>query len=116
MEATSESGLHRLKYGKVKLQCKIKRCSLLYRAFGPNPAAVAVNDALHGGQANTGARKFSHAMQTLERSEKFVRVGHVEAGAVVAHKVGMFAFELCRAEFDARLSAFARKLPRTTKI
>ena len=54
----------------------------------PDPAAVLVDDALHGGQADAGARELPCVVKSLERAEQLAGVGHVEAHAVVAHEIG----------------------------
>lgn len=52
-------------------------------AFGPDPAAVALDDALRRGQAHAGASKFRAGMQPLEDQKEFVGIFFVIAGAVV---------------------------------
>ena len=58
------------------------------RALGPDAPAVAVHDALHRREADAGARELGGRVQPLEGREQLVGVGHVEAGAVVAHEEG----------------------------
>ena len=53
----------------------------------PDPPAMAQNDALRKGQANARSLVLLRAVQPLENAEELVGVGHVEARAVVAHKV-----------------------------
>src|SRR5690606_22835761 len=52
--------------------------------LGPDPAAVARQDAAHAGQADAGARVLAGLVQALEHPEQLAGVGHVEADAVVA--------------------------------
>ena len=66
--------------------------------LGPNPAAVPVDDALDGGQADAGAGVLRRGVQPLEGREQHVGVGHVEAGAVIAY------------EEDRRLAVLAAEL------
>ena len=57
-------------------------------ALGPHAAAVAVNDALHRGEANAGAGKICRRVQPLEGAKELAGVSHVEARAVVADEKG----------------------------
>ncbi len=57
------------------------------RALRPDAAAVAVHDALHRGEADSGAFEVARRMQPLEHAEQFRRIGHIEAGAIVADGV-----------------------------
>src|SRR5207253_5188959 len=50
-----------------------------------DPATVARDDPLHGGETDAAARKLVVAMQALERREQLPGARHVEADAVVAH-------------------------------
>ena len=54
-------------------------------ALGPDAAAVALDDAVDGGQTDAGPLELGRLVQALERREEAVGVLHVEAGAVVAH-------------------------------
>src|SRR5674476_1244706 len=65
--------------------------AFLHLALGPHVAAVAADDALHGGQTDTRAFELAGRVQPLEGAEQLVRIGHVEAGAVVAHEEGALA-------------------------
>src|SRR5205085_11708230 len=58
--------------------------------FSPNTAAVARNDALYGCQTDPGTGKFRVAMQSLERCEKPVGIGHIESSAVVTNTIDCF--------------------------
>ena len=84
-----------------------RRSRLLDRALAPRRAAVAVDDALDGGQADAGARELV-AGAAAGRRRKLVGVSHVEAGAVVAHEVDRLAACRVRAELDARPGVLAR--------
>src|ERR1700751_2980605 len=46
-------------------QSEINCCSSIHKTLGPHGPAVAVNNPLHGGQANTGAGKFSGGVALL---------------------------------------------------
>src|SRR5580698_9973427 len=59
--------------------------------FGPDPAAVAAQDAVHDRQADAAALEFGRRMQPLERVEQLCRVLHVEPGAVVTHEEDLAA-------------------------
>lgn len=59
--------------------------------FGPDAAAVAMNDALHGREADARAGKFCLAMQTLEWAEQLAGIAHVESGAVITDEIACAA-------------------------
>src|ERR1700739_4469446 len=69
-------------------QSEINCCSSIHETLGPHGPAVAVNNSLHGGQANAGAGKFSGGVETLKGAEQAGSVGRIETGAIVAHKIG----------------------------
>ena len=73
---------------------KIERRAFVHFCLSPDPAAVTVNDALAGRQADAAAREFIRRMQALERAEEFVRIRHIEADAVVRYAVYRFALTL----------------------
>jgi len=77
--------------------------------FGPDAAAVFVNDALHRSESDSGAFKLLGCMQPLKNSEKFIGVFHVEANAVVTNHDHSFvpAFQL--RNFDDSRFAVASK-------
>src|SRR4051812_10968136 len=68
-------------------QREVERGALARLAVGPGPAAVALCDPRHRGEPDPGAGVVRLGVQTLKHSEQLVAIGHVEAGAVVAHKV-----------------------------
>src|SRR5690606_37211347 len=55
-------------------------------AFRPDLAAVPLENAGDGRKAYARAREVARAMQAMKRPEQFLRMRHVEAGAVVAHE------------------------------
>src|SRR6185436_20280609 len=81
------------------------------RRVGPDPAAVARDDAFRGRQADAVARVFGRAVQALERREEVPGIGHVETGAVVAHVAYQLAAGRRGAELDARALGLAGELP-----
>src|SRR5215470_4332417 len=72
--------------GVILRQREVKGGSLTETAFGPDAPAVPVNDALDRRQTDPGARELGGGVEALERPEELVRVGHVEADAVVANE------------------------------
>src|SRR5262245_936115 len=58
--------------------------------FRPRASAMPMNDALHVGQANAGAFKFTGPVQALKDAKQFVHVFHVESDAVVANMADDF--------------------------
>jgi len=49
---------------------------------------MAANDALDRGEPDAGSLELLGGVQALKHSEELARIGHVEAGAVVAHEIG----------------------------
>jgi len=75
-------------------------------------SSVALDDAMHDGESDAGAGEFLVVMQPLKHTEEFLGIGHVEAGAIVAHKVGGLAVGLLlAAEFDAAALSAAGEFP-----
>src|SRR3972149_4662556 len=60
----------------TQLQREVKCRALLHGPFGPDSAAVAVNDALHAGQTNAVAGELVHPVQALERADQLVGGRH----------------------------------------
>src|ERR1041385_2841704 len=77
----------------------------------PDLAAVPVDDALDGGQANPGAFELSVAVKPLEGAEKFFGVLHVEARAVVLHEEDALAVLVDGAELDLAVGPLRREFP-----
>src|SRR5215510_4334023 len=66
---------------------KVKSCALTHYPLCPNASIVSANDALYNCQTYTGAFKFAFAVQSLEDTEQFVRVFHVETCPGITHKI-----------------------------
>src|SRR6059058_1370733 len=64
---------------------------LVHSPFGPDSSAVAVDDTLHGGEADARAFELFTAVETLERAEQLAGVRHVESRAVVADEIDCLA-------------------------
>src|SRR5579859_4226267 len=92
--------------GMSGFQREEKRSALARGGFHPDAAAVFLDDARNGGQADAGAFKFLGAMQPLEHAEEFAGIFHIEAHAVVADKDDRVAVGFDLADFD--LGALAR--------
>ena len=71
--------------GGAGRQVEAELRALAGRAVGADGSAVALHDALRRGQSDAHPRKFGVPVQAVKRLEKIVRIGHVKAGAVVAH-------------------------------
>ena len=78
--------------------------------FRPNSSAMFLNNALHGGQADSGAFKLFGGVQALENSEELVGIFHIEANTVVANQNGGFVFTFDLKYFDHSGFALAREL------
>jgi hypothetical protein len=92
-------------------QCEIDRGSPIHKAFGPNSAAVPVNDSLNRCQADPGTGKLIGGVKALKSAEETGSVGLIEAGAIVADKEHPIAIGRRFTEFDFRLFSFRRKFP-----
>jgi hypothetical protein len=80
--------------------------ALVDRCINPDPAAVALDDALHDRQTNACAFELIVAVEPLEDVEESVGVFHVEYRAVVPNEVhGFFRFLSCPHFDDANFSA-----------
>src|SRR5467141_2207467 len=88
--------------GSGPSQGEVERRSLIDHALGPDPAAVPVDDASDGGEADAGALEVGSGMQSLEHAEQLVRVLHVEAGAVIPDHEGLAPVRVGGSEFDSR--------------
>jgi hypothetical protein len=53
------------------------------KSLGPDPPAVALDDALHIGEADSGPLELLHPVQPMKHAEQLAHVGHVETDAVV---------------------------------
>src|SRR5262245_52124517 len=80
------------------------------RGLGADRAAMAAHDALHDGEADAVALEAGRRGQALEGAEQARRVAHVEADAVVAHRVLDLAVAPHAGDLDARRGAGARVL------
>src|SRR3981081_4019660 len=72
-------------------ECEIECRTLIHRSFGPHTASMAVDDSLHGCQANTRALEFRRRMEALKCAEQFTDIGHVEARAVITDEISGLA-------------------------
>ena len=79
---------------------KAESGALAWLGFRPDTAAMAVNDPRDGGQADAATLEFFGFVQALEGREDAVGVLHVEADAVVAHKIDGLPRGLLATEFD----------------
>src|SRR6185295_8443469 len=98
-------------FGQRKIECR----SRVHLALGPDPAAMARDDALHDGKSHSGAGEFLLAVQALEHAEQLAVVLHVEPGAVVLDAVDALRAVFAAAHLDGRLLALAAELDRVRK-
>src|ERR1700734_641252 len=80
---------------RVRLPClcmlhfgkrEVERRTFIRCPFAPDLPAMAVDDALNGGQSNPGAFKLFRQMQALKNAEQLVHISHVKACAVVTYE------------------------------
>src|SRR2546421_5170451 len=96
--------------GRLSCQGKEKRGAAVGLRLGPDTPAVAVDDALRDRQADAGAVIVLGAVQPLEHPKELVGVAHVEADAVVAHKIHGLPALRAPAHGDTRHVAVGGKL------
>ena len=58
------------------------------QSFGPDAAAMAVDDPLHNCQADSRPLEFSVGVQPLKRLEHLVGMAHVEARTIILDEYG----------------------------
>src|SRR5581483_10416382 len=92
------------------LHCKVECRALADARLGPDPSAVAVDDALHDRQADAGPLEIFGAMQPLEHAKELVGVFHVEADSVVADEEDPFTAVVAGADLHRRAVTLARIL------
>src|SRR5271154_2452885 len=95
----------------VCLECEIERRAAVHFTFRPNPAAMPMDDALHIREPDAGALEFPYRVQPLEDGEKFIRISHVEAGAIVADETNKLTVLRNLTHLDVRIIALAGELP-----
>ena len=71
---------------------------------------MAIDDSLHGRQADARARELAGGMQPLEDAEQFVRISHVEPGPIIAHEECSVRCK-CRTDLNSGLRQFAGEFP-----
>src|SRR5690625_868174 len=80
-------------------------------AVGPHPAAMPVNHALNGGQANACARELRLVVEASKVREQLLGMLHVEARTVVPDEEHPFTILLPDAEHHAGVVAQGGVLP-----
>src|SRR6185437_14812662 len=92
---------------KREAECR----SFAHDAFSADAPAVAIDDSLYRCQPDPSAGELLVRMQALESAKQLVRIGHVEAGPVIADKKLSRAILANRAELDPRAVAFGGEFP-----
>ena len=77
----------------------------------PYSPGVTLHDAVHRGEADTGALVLGSGVQALEGAEQLLGVRHVEAGAVVPDEEDALGALAVGADLDARRGLLAGELP-----
>src|SRR5579864_4554394 len=85
--------------------CEIKCSAFFHLRFGPDAAAVFVNDPLHRGQTDARAVEVFAAMQAMEDAEHLTGILHVESYSVVPHEQNALSIGQNGAYFDYRRTA-----------
>src|SRR5580658_5830748 len=79
--------------------------------LGPDPTALALDDALNRRQADSRSREIARQMQALKSPEQLAGVRRVEAGAVVPDEVFLIAVLSGTSEFDSCMQLFGGEFP-----
>src|SRR6267154_148421 len=95
----------------ASLEDEVEGGSSAYRAFGPDAAAVAVDDPSGGGQPDAGPLEVALAVQPLKGPEQPVYIDHVEANPVVAHVNAGLAIDDLGPDLDPRILLGSGELP-----
>src|SRR5262249_20782615 len=91
--------------------CEVKYRPLARLPLGPHLAAVAPDYPLHRCQADAETSLLLGSREALEWDKEFVRIRHIESGAVVPDITGPFAVNLHCAELDERFLPYAGVFP-----
>ena len=97
------------------LERKRKGRALALGSLRPNPAAMAMNDALDSRQADAASGEILRRVKPLESAEEFADIRHVETGAIIADEVDLLPILLRHAQLDPGLRLFLRELPRVAE-
>lgn len=93
-------------------ESEIKSCALVQFGFGPDAAAMFLDNALDGCQAHARAFEVFRAVQALKHAEELVGILHAEAHAVVPHEHDRVPVFILLADLNDGLRPWARKLDR----
>src|SRR3984893_1186225 len=69
------------------VQSKVERRPLSSLTLCPDPSSVAMNDALHRCQSDSGSWKLVLIVKTFEDAKELVGVFHVESSAIIAYEI-----------------------------
>src|SRR5277367_163917 len=95
---------------------EIKRSALIDETLGPDLAAMAMYDSLHGCQSNPRTFKCIRLMQALKHAKQFVHILHIESHAVILDEHHHFVAASIRgSNLNFRLGSRARELNRVGK-
>ena len=72
-------------------ELEVKTAAMALQTVRPDATGVAIDDTLHGCQADAGTDEFILVVQALEGPEQLVRIGHIETYAVIAYVEAAFA-------------------------
>src|SRR6266851_5163362 len=97
------------------LERKREGRALALGSLRPNPAAMAANNALDGGQTDAASGEILRRVKPLESAEKLVDISHVETGAIIADEVDLVPVLLRHPKLDSRLRLFPGELPRVAE-
>src|SRR6202162_579869 len=82
---------------------EVERCASIDGRLGPDAPAMALDDSLHDGEADTGAFEVLGAMHSLKYAEQLAGVLGIEADAFSAAGNPAFSCFFARADIDMSL-------------
>src|SRR5258706_910151 len=109
--SSASSSTSRMNFSAIGFQGKEKHRTLARLGVGPDTPAVPVHDALDCSKTDAFSGIVRLGVQPLEGAEELRGIGHVEAGAVVAHEERRRRAFAPRADLDARPLGLRGELP-----
>src|SRR6266478_2942873 len=86
-------------------KCKIKCGALIHLAFGPEPAAMPLDNPLRKGQSNSCSSEFLQSVEPLKEPEESGGGGILETDSIIPHKIRIQLESSLSANFDLRCGA-----------
>jgi len=85
---------------RARFKAEEKSRAAIWLGFGPDLAAVAMNDSLHGGQTDARPREILLPVKALKDSEQLIGIFWIEAHPVIPDEENRHAASLSRTYFN----------------